>query len=496
MANATYDRLTALDTSFLTLEDHDAHMHVGSVAIFDVGPLRGPHGGLDMDRILTHAEDALTAQPRFRQRLAAVPLLGDAVWVDDPHFNLAYHVRHAGLPAPGDERQLKRLAGRIMSQQLDRGKPLWELWFVEGVAGDRFAVIAKLHHCMVDGIAGADLMGVLMRTSREVPAASGAPWVRRPLPTAARLVADALLRRAAVPFGLLPHLASALRAPLATVASARDAFASVGEALQAALTPASQTALNGHLGPHRRFDWLRVDLAAVKAVAHRHDATVNDVVLAITAGAVGRFLRRRGEPIDSLTFRAMIPVSVRAADERGALGNRVSLLVAPLPIAERDPVRRLATVAETMRTLKRSRQRQGAELLDHASDLLFSGLFAQIARLGARLLPYNVVVTNVPGPPLPLYMFGAPLRAVYPLVPLFTQQALGIALFSYDGGLHWGFNADWDAVPDLHELVSAVARECAALSTRGTVVRAADRVARRRKAPIAARARARRRRTA
>jgi WS/DGAT/MGAT family acyltransferase len=208
-----------------------------------------------------------------------------------------------------------------MSQQLDRGKPLWELWFVEGVAGDRFAVIAKLHHCMVDGIASADLMGVLMRTSREVPAGSGAPWVRRPLPTATRLVADALLRRAAVPFELVPQLASALRAPVQAVAAARDAVASVGEALQATLTPASQTALNGHLGPHRRFDWLRVDLAAVKAVARRHDATVNDVVLAITAGAIGRFLRRRGEPIDSLTFRAMIPVSVRSPTARRRAGN-------------------------------------------------------------------------------------------------------------------------------------------------------------------------------
>jgi WS/DGAT/MGAT family acyltransferase len=490
MPTGLYERLTALDASFLLLEDHDAHMHVGSVALFDLGPLRGAHGGLDMDRVLARAGEALAAQPRFRERLTTTPLFGDPVWVDDPHFNLAYHVRHAALPAPGDERQLKRLAGRIMSQQLDRAKPLWELWFVEGVAGDRFAVIAKLHHCMVDGIASADLMGALLRPDREARPHPAAPAIPRPEPTPTRLLADALLRRARLPFELLRASGAAAVAPLQTLSAAGRAVGSVGEALRTGLTPASPTVLNGSLGPHRRFDWLRVDLAAVKRAAHRHDATVNDLVLAITAGAVGDFLRRRGEPVDGIDFRAMIPVSIRANSEHHALGNRVALLVAALPIDERDPRRRLARVIDTMRAVKRSEQRRGTELLEAASERLFSDLFARLARFGARLTPYNLVVTNVPGPPVPLYLFGAPLRAVYPLVPLFTHQALGIALFSYAGSLYWGFNADWDALPDLHELVTAVERECAALTA---PPRAATRRRRPTPRPAPAHARTRRR---
>jgi diacylglycerol O-acyltransferase len=464
MPTALYERLTALDASFLLLEDHDAHMHVGSVALFDLAPLRGAHGGLDMERVLAHAGEALAAQPRFRQRLTTTPWFGDPVWVDDPHFNLAYHVRHTALPTPGDERQLKRLAGRIMSQQLDRAKPLWELWFVEGVAGDRFAVIAKLHHCMVDGIASADLMGALLRPEREATAHPTPSPVPRPLPTPTRLVADALLRRAGLPFEVLRASGAALAAPLRTLRAAGSALGSVGEALRSGLTPATPTVLNGTLGPHRRFDWLRVDLAAIKRAAHRHGATVNDVVLAITAGAVGDFLRRRGEAVDGVDFRAMIPVSIRANSEHHTLGNRVALLVAALPVDERHPQRRLTRVMETMQAVKRSEQRRGTELLEAASERLFSDLFARLARFGARLTPYNLVVTNVPGPPVPLYLFGARLRAVYPLVPLFTHQGLGIALFSYAGDLYWGFNADWDALPDLHELVTAVDRQCSALT--------------------------------
>ncbi|MEO8601353.1 MAG: wax ester/triacylglycerol synthase family O-acyltransferase [bacterium] len=463
MAYVHADRLTALDSSFLALEDHDAHMHVGSVAIFDVGPLRGPLGGLDIDRIRSHAAAALDRQPRFRQKLAAVPLLDSFVWIDDPHFNLAYHIRHTALPAPGDERQLKRLTGRIMSQQLDRGKPLWELWFVEGLADDRFAVIAKLHHCMVDGMAGADLMGALMRPERATPPATSAAWLPRPAPSAARLLLDEAWRRLA-PGDLLRFAGRAVRTPRQALDDFRQDVDSVGAALRSALTPASPTPINGALGPHRRFDWLRFDLAPLTTVAHRHTVTLNDVALSIAAGAIGRFLRQRGEDPHQLTFRAMVPVSVRSAGERGRMGNRVSMLVVPLPIGEPDPLQRLARVSETMRALKRSNQQRGPEIIGRASDRLFGLLFARFARLAGRLLPYNVVITNVPGPSQPLYLFGARLRAVYPLVPLFTNQNLGVALFSYDGGLFWGFNADWDALPDLHVLLDGVQHEIGALA--------------------------------
>lgn len=483
MTYTHYERLTALDSSFLAIEDHNAHMHVGSVGLLDLEPLKGRHGGLDMERILAFADSALARQPRFRQKLASVPMLGERVWVDDERFNISYHVRHVALPAGSGERELKRLVGRIMSQQLDRGKPLWEIWYVEGVAPNRFAVITKLHHCMVDGIGGADLMSAMMEPVAHATVVPPPRWIPRAAPTPARLLADELLRRAVVPLEAVRGGAALLRQPRAALTAARDAVGSMGEALWAALAPASATPINCDIGPHRRFDWMQVDLAAVKEIKDRHGGTVNDVVLAIVAGAMRRFLRRRGQRVDDLVFRAMVPVSMRAASEHHQLGNRVSFMMAPLPIAERDPVRRLQQVSGIMQNLKHSNQHRGAELLEQVSDRISTGLFAQIAKLGARTQPYNLVVTNVPGPQFPVYTLGARLREVYPLVPLFRNQGLGIALFSYDGKLFWGFNADWDAVPDLHDVVGFVEAEFHALSTAVAPFATAQGETRRRAAP-------------
>jgi WS/DGAT/MGAT family acyltransferase len=463
MSYSHYDRLTALDASFLSLEDHNVHMHVGSVGLFDAAPLIGPNGGLDMERVMATSDAALAHHPRFRQKLAWVPGVRSPVWVDDDRFNLHYHVRHTALPPPGDIRQLKRLTGRIMSQQLDRGKPLWEIWFVEGVQGGRFAVISKMHHCMIDGISGVDLLAGLMGPDRDHVVAVSGPWVPRPAPSPARLLADELVRRAALPLTMARGGQRLVSEPRRAIAAASEAIEALGEAVYAGLKPASPSPLNCEIGPHRRFDWLRVDLGAVKDIKQRLGGTLNDVVLAIVAGAMRRFLRKRGEQVEDLDFRVMVPVNVRGAAERGRLGNRVSFLLAPLPLGERGPAERLHRMVETMHGLKRSKQQLGAEVLEAVSDSVSSSLFIGFARLGARSRSYNMVVTNVPGPQFPVYLQGAPMREIYPLVPLFTNQALGIALFSYDGGLFWGFNADWDAVPDLHELVGAVEAEFGAL---------------------------------
>lgn len=463
MSYTHHDRLTALDTTFLSLEDTSSHMHVGSVGVFDGAPLRDAHGGLDMARIMALSEAALARQPRFRQKLAHVPLFGHPVWVDDERFNLLYHIRHAALPPPGDERQLKRLVGRIMSQQLDRGKPLWEMCYVEGLRGGRFAVIAKVHHCMVDGIAGVDLMAALLSPDPDALPASAPAWIPRPAPSPLQLLGAELARRATLPITLARGAADALLRPRRAAGSLATGVESVGEALWSALRPASPTPLNCDIGPHRRFDWLRLDLEAVKRIRAGSGATINDVVLAIVAGAMRRFLRGRGERVEELSLRAMVPVSTRAADQHGRLGNRVSLLMAPLPVGERDPATRLRRMVETMQGVKGSNQKRGTELIEEASEWLPGSLFARIARLGMHTTPFNLVVTNVPGPQVPIYLLGAPLRAAYPLVPLFSNQALGIALFSYDGGLFWGFNSDWDAVPDLHRLVEAVEAEFLAL---------------------------------
>ena len=450
-----YERLSAMDATFLDLEDSNSHMHIGSVGIFDAGPVT-VGGGLDMERLLGLSGVALQNNARFRQKIIRIPRLEAPVWVDDERFNLDYHVRHTALPAPGDERKLKRLAGRIMSQQLDRGKPLWEMWFVEGLEGDRFAVISKIHHCLADGVSGVDLLSGLMGPNPDHVAKAPARWIPRPAPAPRRMLMDELGRRASAPLSLLrgrEHLPGALG----------DAARGLGETLSAGLSQASPTPLNDDLGPHRRFDWTSFELDAVKGIRKRLGGTLNDVVLAVVTGAVRKFLSARGMRVEELDFRTLVPVSVRTEDEHGKLGNRVSTLMARLPLDEPDPAKRLARVVETTSELKGGRQALGGEALAKVADLVFPEFMTLYARMAIRGLAANMVVTNVPGPPVPIYMLGARMLEVFPVVPLAAKQGLGVALFSYDDRLFWGFNSDWDAVPDLHDFVEDVEEEFARL---------------------------------
>ena len=459
MPEPHYERLSAVDASLLRLEEHNAHMHVGAVAIFDAALLRTADGALDMELLQRALESTLHQTPRLRQRLDSVPYLDHPIWVDDDRFNLLYHVRHTALPAPGDVRQLKRLTGRIMSQALDRGKPLWESWFVEGLAGDRFAMIVKAHHCMVDGIAGIGALAAMMRADEQRVVEAPPAWQPRPRPDRATLLREELAHRGSAPAALLEAGRRALRSPERTLASWRESAASLGEVLGAGLTRGSSTPLNIEVGPHRRFDWMRLDLGAISEVRKRLGGTINDVALACASGAIGRFLDRRGLRPAELSFRSMVPVNTRTSEEAEAMGNRVTFLVADLPIGEPDARRRLAQVVEMTRELKKSKQVAGMGLLERFSDRLVPSLFSEFARMGSSQLSYNMGVTNVPGPRVPLYMQGAPLREIYPVVPVFPRQALSIGLFSYHGGLYWGFNSDWDAIPDLHQVVEDVELE-------------------------------------
>ncbi len=458
MAYSHYDRLSALDATFLALEDANVHMHVAAVALFEAPPLRDTEGHLDVERIRASVEAALGESPRFRQKLDRIPLFDHPVWVDDPRFNLAYHVRHTALPAPGDFRQLKRLTGRILSQKLDRGKPLWEMWIVEGIEGDRFAVIAKAHHCMVDGISGLGLLARMMRLDPDPTVEPPGRWMPRAAPGGARMVADEIWHRAWLPAALGREAMRSITNPLDVAWSVWERTAAFGETLSASLKATVSTPLNEHIGPYRRFDWTRHDLDSVGEIRARFGCTLNDVVLATAAGAIGRFLATRGVDVEEAAFRAQVPVSTRASDDRQA-GNRVVMLMADLPIGETDPVARLDQVHNTMTRLKRSRQRFGVQLIEEVSDRTAPALWINFARLAARQRVFNVVITNVPGPQRPVYLLGARMDAIYPLVPLAQQQALGIALFSYDGGLHWGLHADWDAMPDLHDLAIGLDEE-------------------------------------
>ena len=470
MAYSYFERLSALDNSFLAIEDGVSHMHIGAVAIFEGGPFLTPDGGIDIERFRRMMEVDLHRVPRYRQRLRRTPLFDQPVWVDDDRFNLSYHVRHTHLPKPSDDRQLKRLAARVMSQELDRGKPLWEMWVVEGLDEGRFAIITKAHHCMIDGVGSVQLTGSMMRPTPDVDPRFDEPpprWIPRAAPSQRDLLFAEMGHRTVAPLKALVATGLAAVRPWSALAGVRDILTELATTLGTGLSSASPTPFNVEIGPHRRFDWTVTDLAGLKAVRTRYGGTVNDVVLAVLAGALGSFLRRRGMDPARLDFRVMVPVNVRDATTRHDLGNQVSMLVVQLPIGERNPLRRLERTIEETRRVKRSRQAAGVQLIEALSDATFPGLMVQFARLTTLARPYNLVTTNVPGPPIPVYVDGARMLACYPLVPLFANQALGIALFSYDGRLHWGFNADWDALPDLHDLVQAVEHELAAIQDLG-----------------------------
>ena len=452
MLNVPGDRLSALDASFLHLEDASAHMHVASVMLFEGDPPPYPE-------LIQAIEGRLHLVPRYRQRLAFVPFgQGRPRWVDDPHLNLRYHVRSTALPSPGSEEQLKALAGRVFSQQLDRDKPLWEIWLVEGVEGGRFALLAKTHHALVDGISGVDIVSVLFDSSPEpaAPPDPGERWLPRPLPSRAQLLGEALIERTTVPGEIVRSARAALRGPRLVLEGLRDSAVGVGAMAWAGINAAPRSPYNKPIGPHRRFTWVRADLADLKAIKNELGGTVNDVVLATVAGGLGRHLRSRGQNTDGLELKAMVPVSVRTDLERGALGNRVAAMMAPLPVWCQEPVARLDVVRQQLEGLKKGGQAVGAQVLTQISGFAPPTVMGQAARLMARQRFFNLVVTNVPGPQFPLYLLGRKMVNPFPMVPLARNQGLGIALMSYDGRINFGLLGDYDLVWDLEDLAENI----------------------------------------
>lgn len=448
------DRLTALDASFLHLEDAAAHMHVASVMTFEGEP--PPY-----DDLLESIERRLHLVPRYRQRLAYVPFgQGRPKWVDDPHLNLRYHVRATALPSPGSEEQLRALAGRVFAQALDRDKPLWEIWVASGLEGGRFALLSKTHHALVDGVSGVDIMTVLFDTSPKpaAPADPGNPWLPRPLPSGIELLGEALLERATIPGEVARSLRAVFRAPRQIASGLLDAATGVGAMAWAGLNPAPETPYNAPLGPHRRFTWVRTSLADIKAIKNELGGTVNDVVLASVAGGLGHHLRRRGQQTDGLELKAMVPVSVRADAERGELGNKVAAIMAPLPVWCQEPVARLDLVREEMKGLKEGKQAVGAQVLTGLSGFAPSTVMAQASRLMNRQRLFNLVVTNVPGPQFPLYLMGREAIDPFPMVPLAKGQGLGIAIMSYNGRMNFGLVGDFDVMYDIDDLAEDLYR--------------------------------------
>jgi WS/DGAT/MGAT family acyltransferase len=464
---ANSDRLSGLDASFLHIEKSGAHMHVGSVLMFE-GPT--PDYGAFVERV----ESRLHLVPRYRQKLAFPPLVQSRpVWVDDPHFNAGYHVRHTALPDPAGEPALRRLAGRVFSQQLDRAKPLWEIWLVDRVGEDRFALVTKTHHALVDGVSGVDIATVLFDLEAEPPEPAEPPpaWYPRPEPSGASLAADAVADAAGAPFSLARTLMGALRAPDRAGESAARAVGGVTAMAAAAVSGAPSSPLNTRIGPHRRFAWVDADLDQFKAIKGALGGTVNDVVLSVVTGALRAHLIRHGRNTDGLELKAMVPVSVRAEAERGALGNRVAAMYAPLPVHAADPLERFRIVHDAMGGLKGSGQAVGAEVLTRLAGVAAPTVLDQAARLVARQRFFNLTVTNVPGPQVPLYVCGRRMTAIYPQVPLVLNTALGIAIMSYAGRIDFGLLGDYDALADIDDLAADLEAAIAELAAAAGVAR-------------------------
>jgi diacylglycerol O-acyltransferase / wax synthase len=465
----SYERLSAQDAMFLHVEDEHQPMHVGSLALFEGAPFFDESGRFRIDEARAVIAGRMHLVPRFRKRLMFVPLdQGRPVWVDDDNFDLAYHVRLTALPRPGSEEQLKALVGRLQGQRLDRRRPLWELWFVEGVAGDRVAIVQKTHHCLVDGISGVDVATVLLDLEPTPPPVEAQPWEPEPAPAPAQLLVESLVERATDPVEAARSLRAALRGPQQLV----DRVAAVGRAVTAAGSSAPKAPWNERISPHRRFEVARVPFAQVKSIKDRaadlavegERITVNDVVVAACAGALRGFLQSREEPVDDLVLRAMVPVSVRSEAERGALGNKVSMMTADLPVGEPSPTERLRAVHASIRSARESGQAVGAQTIISLLDYAPPTLVSMASRLTVRSRAVNLTITNVPGPQFPLYCAGARMLEAFPYVPIVDGQGLTIGIVSYDGQLAFGLTGDRDLLPDLAVLAEAVEKSFAELA--------------------------------
>jgi diacylglycerol O-acyltransferase len=450
------DWMSPMDASFLHIEGPNNPMHIGGVSIFE-GPAP------PFERLQEMVASKLGLVPRYRQKVRFVPLgIGRPVWVEDPHFNLSYHLRHSALPSPGTEEVLRKTAARIFAQHLDRRKPLWEMWMVEGLSENRWALLSKVHHCMVDGVSATDLMTVMF--ADVPPEESRLPWAPGPEPSGAELVLRTLRRQATSPAEQLRIVRAAARRP-------RQSLAQAGELLRGAssaaglLRPMGSSSLTGPVGPHRTWSTAYVHLSDVKSIRTSFGGTVNDVVLAIVSGGLRDLLSSRGEEVDGRTVRALVPVSVRPPGERGVYNNRVSAMFAELPVGIVDPVARLHTVRRQMDGLKQSNQAVAGDVLTSLSGFAPPLLLALGGRLAARSpsLGVQTGVTNVPGPQQPLHTLGRRLLESFPFVPVIGQVRISIAIFSYDGGLYFGVTGDYDSSADVGILTAGVEDSAAEL---------------------------------
>ncbi len=437
---SSHDRLSALDASFLQLERAHIPMHTGALAVFEGEPLHDADGRLRLAEVRALVASRLHLIPRFRKRVMTVPMdASTPVWVDDEHFDLANHVRSTALPPPGSRAQLLDVFERLQARRLGRDRPLWELWFVDGIEGDHVGLVLKAHHALVDGVSGVDVALALLDFTPEPVVLDAPAWRPRPAPSPGRLLIDSLRERV-----LEPDTREAAR-------RVGEAVRSIGRVADGA-TVATRTSLNHAVGRDRRFGLARVPLDDVKAVRRAFGGTVNDVVLAGVGGGLARLLEARGELTPDLSLQVFCPVSLRDESHRLQLGNRISAMNVPLAVGEPDPVARLHAVREATAARKERDQAAGAAAILGLGDFLAPPLMGLATRAVHRQPFFNLVCTNIPGPDAPLYCLGARMLEAYPLVPLSANMNLGVAILSYCGEVHIGLLADRDRWPDLARL--------------------------------------------
>lgn len=446
-------RLSAVDAGFLVRERNGSHMHIGGVMIFE-GPMP------DIDVLKSHIRSRLHLVPRYRQRLVWAPLeAGRPFWVDDPEFNLAYHVRDAALPAPGNDEQLERMCARIFSQRLDRHKPLWEMWLIDGLAGGRFAMILKTHHAVIDGIAGVDVGTVLLGIEPKTEIDEPQPWRPGPMPTQSELLEIGLREAAQAPFSAGRRIMNLVKGDHEAREELGEFVSGATKAITETIDAAPRTPLNAPISQHRRFKFVRNSLDDFKEIKTLLDTTLNDVVLTVTSDSLGRWLRSRYYPTDGLKLRALVPVSTRPKAKRGqeaSAGNELQAMRGSLPVEEMDTLKRLNYVKNSMDGLKRSNQAVAADALASVQNFAPPTILAQASRLNFSTRLFNLLVTNVPGPQLPLYLLDRQMVDAFPIPFLAENHNLAVAVMSYNGRINFGILGDYDNVPDLQVIADGL----------------------------------------
>jgi len=447
------DRLNSLDALFVDAEDADRHtsMAIASIAVFE-GPVPS------QEEFLAHLAGRLPRVPRYRQKLRTVPFrLGRPVWVDDPDFDLGFHVRRTALPAPGGDAQLAALMARVMSQRLDRDHPLWEYWVAEGLAEGRWALISKVHHCMVDGVSGTDLYRVIFDFSPEPSPPTTDDHAVNAEPSPLQLAAQAALDAVVLPVREALALTGAMADPRGAARQAADTVRAFTK-LSPSLWPATGSSLSGHIGRQRRYTWARASLDDIKKIKRNLGGTVNDVALAAITAGFRALLLSRGEEPGPHMVRSLVPVSVRAPGEENVYENQVSAVLADLPVHVADPVARLAAVQAELLALKTSKEAIAGEALTTLGRYTPFPVASWWVRLGFGLPQRDIVTvtTNVPGPQRPLYGMGRRIVEIIPYVPIATTLRTGVSIFSYCGNITFGVTGDFTASPDLDVLAHGI----------------------------------------